>query len=431
MGWRDELETASYRGVEFEVRRIEVGGGKKGAEHDKPLQIGGAAEDTGNKMRRFDVQAYYVGRNFRAERNRLERALQEEGAGELIHPSRGLSKVLPVDWNSAENIDADGPYVTFSIVFTEDTFSATPIIAESSEDVARFSIAEHLNALADRFDEALDFSELDDVDRFLADINAATAIIDTRFAASVERSLQARFKTLSTVVANTAEALIPGSAGVVAANLISMLGTAAQSTSDAGGQLSPTPETPVVAEQRRTQAPRRLAGFGQELRAGLPPAGYSIEALTNRAAFTETLGSASIAASALATLGATFRTRDAAEEALGQLTAAFQEHQEQLQENEARVAEQFPDGLTRKIYQANGESLSELTQIVVKTTEAIKERSRGLESERSIVLTEDRTILNLAFELYGNIERVDDLIEVNRINEPLLLRKGTRVLYYA
>src|SRR5690606_14357909 len=81
-----------------------------------------------------------------------------------------------------------------------------------------------------------------------------------------------------------------------------------------------------------------------------------------------------------------------------------------------------------------GESYQALQRAVALATGLLVEVSFSLVPERSIVLDRPRTIIDLAAELYGEVdERLDFLISSNNLSgsDILLLEPGRRILYYA
>ena len=110
---------ASWRGVEFQVESAGLTGGRAGPVHEFIGTDAVNAEDTGPIPKRFNLQCLVIGADADFQADQLEEALDEEGPGELIHPYRG-SIECKVD--GAYNMDRstqESGMVRFSIPFVK------------------------------------------------------------------------------------------------------------------------------------------------------------------------------------------------------------------------------------------------------------------------------------------------------------------------
>ncbi|MEM7607335.1 MAG: DNA circularization N-terminal domain-containing protein, partial [Myxococcota bacterium] len=110
MTWRDTTRRASFRGIEFAVRRANQDGGAATDEHRFP----GAQDATqairiaplGAGPRRYVIDAYVFGDDYNERRDALEAALYEGTPGRLVHPYRGERTVSisgrPVTYESPD-----------------------------------------------------------------------------------------------------------------------------------------------------------------------------------------------------------------------------------------------------------------------------------------------------------------------------------------
>lgn len=98
MAWRDKLQPASFRGAPFQVDADEMGGGRRVQVHEYPQRDVPYAEDLGRAAREISVTAFVVGDNFLTERDALLGALEQSGAGTLVHPWFGSLQVVAKDW---------------------------------------------------------------------------------------------------------------------------------------------------------------------------------------------------------------------------------------------------------------------------------------------------------------------------------------------
>ncbi len=83
-------------------------------------------------------------------------------------------------------------------------------------------------------------------------------------------------------------------------------------------------------------------------------------------------------------------------------------------------------------YSAPVDIMALLRDILTRAAAMLFEKSFSLKTERRITLEGDRTPLNLVYELYGDIDQLDEFIEQNRLqgDEIFLIPRGREVAYY-
>lgn len=120
MNWRDDLDNrpASFRGVPFHVAAPETSGGRRTRSLEFPLRDKPATEDMGRKAHRFRVEAVVLGDDYMAKRDALLDALDAQGDGVLVHPYYGSRTVAVQEWRSRESVRRGGMAV-ISIDFVE------------------------------------------------------------------------------------------------------------------------------------------------------------------------------------------------------------------------------------------------------------------------------------------------------------------------
>ncbi len=119
MSWIDQLQPASWRGINFEVESASSSYGRRGAEKEFPNIDGGIKEDQGRKQRKFTIEAFLVGDDFMQRRNALIAACEDrQNSGSLILPWEGAQKVC---LNSADvqHVSLDGRMCRISLEFCE------------------------------------------------------------------------------------------------------------------------------------------------------------------------------------------------------------------------------------------------------------------------------------------------------------------------
>lgn len=97
MTWRENLLAASFRGAPFEIEASEGDGlGRRKVVFEAPGRDEPFVQDLGAGTRRVRVEAFVVGRDYLARRDRLMAALRRVGAGELVHPTMGTLQATPL-----------------------------------------------------------------------------------------------------------------------------------------------------------------------------------------------------------------------------------------------------------------------------------------------------------------------------------------------
>lgn len=118
MSWRAQLQAASFRGVPFSVDGHEGQLGRRGQVHEFPQRDQPYVEDLGRRARTLTVEAYVLGANYMAARNRLIQAIELKGPGVLVHPYLGELRVSVVDCKLRETV-AEGGMARFTLQFVE------------------------------------------------------------------------------------------------------------------------------------------------------------------------------------------------------------------------------------------------------------------------------------------------------------------------
>ena len=109
MGWKDDLQDASFRGVQFECTSTNESGSKSLAVKQPPYSNKASVEDMGNNPLKISIDAVFSGENYKIEMDALWAALVATGSGELIHPVHGVMQVYAESYqigHVAEEVDA-------------------------------------------------------------------------------------------------------------------------------------------------------------------------------------------------------------------------------------------------------------------------------------------------------------------------------------
>lgn len=117
MGLSDKLYSASFRGVEFFIEATNIEGGRKQSTFEFVNTGRRSNQDLGKYERKYDITAYIMGNelNYFQRRDALLNALEQPGAGELIHPFYGNLRVTTGIYKLNESIKSLG-YSTINFV---------------------------------------------------------------------------------------------------------------------------------------------------------------------------------------------------------------------------------------------------------------------------------------------------------------------------
>ena len=141
--WKDNLREASFRGVPFFYDSTGIDGGRRTQTHEFAYRDKPYTEDLGRKAQEIPIEAYVLGDDYMTARDNLLKACNEEGPGELIHPYYGAIQVN-CQVISVRESTSEGRIARISLQFIE---AGEKFFPDSSPDrsAAVTSAAEKLN----------------------------------------------------------------------------------------------------------------------------------------------------------------------------------------------------------------------------------------------------------------------------------------------
>jgi prophage DNA circulation protein len=154
--WKNNLQKASYKNVAFDVISISDKNEKALVRHGRPFANGTDIEDLGTQGRQCQVAAVYFGAGFDTQLSQLLAVLEEPGAGTLVHPVLGLlQNMIAASWSFRTEADSVN-YVALDITFFEAKESA-PIFLFENQWLAKLEQIQ--NTLEKYTQQVLDYSE--------------------------------------------------------------------------------------------------------------------------------------------------------------------------------------------------------------------------------------------------------------------------------
>ncbi|CAI3945583.1 DNA circularization N-terminal domain-containing protein [Commensalibacter papalotli (ex Botero et al. 2024)] len=100
------MRKASFRGVSFWVNSNGGENGRKTAIHEYPNKDQVWVEDLGRSQRKYHIQGFVLGDDYIIQSKLLINAVEQEGPGNLIHPTFGMLKVSITNcgWRQPDNL---------------------------------------------------------------------------------------------------------------------------------------------------------------------------------------------------------------------------------------------------------------------------------------------------------------------------------------
>jgi len=179
MSWREQLQKASFRNVSFEVESDDATFGRRVEVHEYPQRDLPYAEDLGRKAREKSLTAFVIGDDYMAKRDALLGAFEKAGSGELIHPYYGRMMVTITDVQVNHSY-LDGGMCRFNISFVESGALAYPA-AVAATSMQSLQAVDALEVVAiDDFSENFSIDNLPEfaVNDALTGFNEALTSID-------------------------------------------------------------------------------------------------------------------------------------------------------------------------------------------------------------------------------------------------------------
>lgn len=403
MSWTDRLRPMEYRspsGATFSLLFDEVArtGGKKAPVTEYPLQDQAGVQDLGNLTPRYQVVCYISGPDYDTESDRFWDSLDETGIGRLTHPRWGVIEVVPLSKEQREGFVEGASRAVFNIGFiraSERAFAA-PRVLTSTDD--------RISALAAAADEQ-NVATLDGVDTTDPRQQAAISDAVTESVALAETQVQS-FVTDQDILS-----AFSGAVSDITRNIDTLMETPLDLAERIAALYQIPPRSVISILAKINGYTTIFNGFRStflNIAATYGEFAEKIAALFMRTTLTSV---------ANATTTGTIPTRSDAQrvvDALSSLRASVIADIETI--------ESAPD--------YTGERLSE--QALSRAIENIIDRSLSLPTERVLILDRSVTPLTLAWELYGGIDRLDELIDYNGFggNQLLILDHGTEVRWY-
>lgn len=371
----DDLIPAAFRGVDFHVERASDTAGRRLVTHEYPGRDTPYSEDMGRAARRWTLSGYVVGDDWLDQREQLQRAFNQSGPGLLVHPTEGELTVA-VENAVFDFDDREARIIRFTATFVESGQKLQP----SSRVNTGAEIEELAEAAkASIIEEFLDSFDVSGLPSFVADS------AEEHFAELIEdvESITATANAVGDEADDLAATVEDFSADVRDAQSL------AEDTLDLIDKLREATDDPAALLD--------LVGFGSDFVEVSEVTSTRQRQAQNQAATIALVRRAALVEAARATPSKTFDSRDDAEAFRDSIVAELN--------SEITTA---GDAGERKAWAA----LSDLKALVVRD---INRRSSDLPGVETFELTETKPALVIAYSLYADATRSDEITTRNRV----------------
>lgn len=210
MTWREQYQAGKFRDAEFVTTDSGFSGGRRLAKHEYPKRDKPYVEDMGRKARQFTLTLFVLGDDYRDKRDRLTKALEDEGSGTLIHPYHGSMTVAVESFRVSEST-REGGKAGFDVTFVEAGENTFPSVASDTSATVKTKSDSALVVLKDVFNNNFNVTQQPEfisteATSILSDISAQLMSKITQFPTLPETTTN--FLTDATQLSSNASVLI-------------------------------------------------------------------------------------------------------------------------------------------------------------------------------------------------------------------------------
>ena len=391
--WRNSLRDASFRGVAFYVVSNDASFGRRTVTHEYPLRDKPFVEDLGRRVRNGNIEAIIIGSDYMTARDALINACEQAGAGTLVHPYYGEMQVTLTDPCRISETSEQGGMCRISFAFVE----AGDVTYPAQTADTQTQVAEQAEVATEAGTEG--FTESFGVDGMPAFVSQSASFSLTDALSQISGA--GRFPFVDAIAQSDFNALLGGALGNVQSllNAPSMLAQTIFGAVSSLRQLAPNARDAF-------NALIGLFGFGSNHApiAGTTP--VRIAQVVNEAALVELVQTAAIVNAAVAITDVEFSNATEAQVIRDEVVAAL----ENITLNTAND----------DLYGA----LQDLRAIVVRDIQI-----RTADLAKQIDYTPGKTLpaCVLAYQLYGDVSREDEILSLNRIVHPGFVAGNTTI----
>lgn len=413
MAWQDRIREAAYttpsgQRLSFLYENVAKAFDKKTSAFDFPDATGTFIQDNGRTGRRIPLRLFFSGDDYDLEVAAFEDGLAERGVGKLEHPIYGTLNVVPFGTISRrDDLKTAANQAVLDVTFWEtiDLLFPSAQINPAAEVLA--AVDEYNSAVSAQFEEVLDLDTAVEEANFQ---NRYQLVLDISQSAlqgiaDAEDEIRTEFNAIFDSINNSINILVNDPLTLAFQTTI-LVQTPARATQSIRARLDAYASltTALISREGAIQsagndAQNSNAFQNDDLFVLTAVTGAIVSVVNNQFA---TKPEAIAAAEEILALSASvIAWRDANYESLNEIDT--------------------------------GEAYQQFQEAVALTAGFLVEISFSLKQERRVKLDRDRTIIDLAAELYGEVDsQLDFLITSNSLtgSEILELPRGKEIVYY-
>ena len=384
-----ECIAASYDGVPFFFEETETSGGREIVTTALPFSDKHVNQDLGKKVKGFSLSIYLVGKDCELDRERLEEAFNREGAFEFVHPYYGKFNARCTEYK----------FKYISNVYEYAEGEATFVPEEDPKKSAR-SVVDLRGTVVAKAEQNLDSAKGNFAENFSI-IDKAKSVVDSvssqvsSLMDSIESARQSMrdvsefVQTISKIRENIQ--LVLNTPTDFAARIQDLLTLTKETVSPDGGFNNYVNESLAVMSSR--------SGVSES-------SGSTASGLIAEIDRLVVMSAASMAVQSV--VNSSFVSADEARE---------------MHDNVATVFEAAASSMESVDDYAN---LADLEATALKY---LRDEMSMLAEVVELPLSASRNVLSICFDCYGNLDKLDDIVERNDIGDPLLVtRESLKVL---
>jgi len=413
MPWNDRIREAAYTSpsgtrLTFGYENVRKTVDKKTTGFEFPDADGTFVQDLGHSGRRYPLRVFFWGDDYDQEAEAFESALLERGTGKLEHPIYGTKDVVPFGTiTRRDDLKTAANQAVVEVTFWETIGLIYPAAQTDPASSVLAAVDAYNAAVSDSFSEALG---LDTAIERVTLKNSYQSLLDTasdglQAIADVQDDVRRQFDAIVDSVNQGIDILIA-----------QPLTLAFQTT-----QLIQAPARALAGIEARLDAYGNLASSIISGDDNVATPGNDSRN-SNQFRTNDLYASTYVTGSVVSVVNNQFVTK----------TEALQAAETILTQLDDVVA--WRDDNYESLEQIDtGEAYQKLQEAVALTAGFLVEISFSLKQERSVVLDRNRTIVDLAAELYGSVDdQLDFLINSNDLSgsEILELPRGREIVYY-
>lgn len=429
--WRDRVKEGAYKSpsgtrIRFHFEDVSRSFEARGTVFEFPGIDNAYVQRTGISSRRYPLTCYFTGPTCDLEAAAFEAALSEPGIGTLQHPLYGEIPVTPFgEIERRDDLVRAANQSVVTVTFWTTTGVPYPSSSINAESEILRALAGFDVAAAQSFSNSMDLGNesfrASAKATFLDFLNKTEAALESASADIADARQD--FQTIVDTVNRSIDVLV-GTPLALAAQAVALVQAPGRALSSIAERLAgyQTMANEIIASALATPSQTLVSATALATRSAKIANDFHIADLFLMSA---------VSGQVLATTEHTFATKREALEA-AEATELLFTQVAGWRDTGFTALEAVPSK-TQSI--DTGDSYQQLQYAVSQTIGRLVEISFSLFPERFVVLDRDRTIIDVAAELYGSVsnDTLDYLINTNSLtgSEILELPKGKRIAYYA